>query len=78
MEEPVEKRPKELAFTKESALADIASSIGNIANTLNSINKSYSDILSVNTTVVKCLVNAEKREKAINVNKEDINLTKEK
>jgi len=68
MEQPT----KRIRFSKESAVADIASSIDHIANSMKSISESYSDILRINTAVVTYLRNVERREKAVNQIAEDI------
>ncbi|KAL0107693.1 hypothetical protein PUN28_014771 [Cardiocondyla obscurior] len=62
----MEQQVKRFKFTKESAIADIASSIDQIANSVQSIGETYKDILGINATVVTYLRNTEKREKAVN------------
>ncbi|EZA50608.1 hypothetical protein X777_10959 [Ooceraea biroi] len=64
MEQPA----KRFKLTEESTIADIASSIDHIANSLKSISESYSELLRVNKTVVTYLRNAEKHKDNYNIN----------
>lgn len=58
---------KRIKFTRESAITDIASSLDGTANSVQSMSENFSDILKVNTSVVRYLQNVERRKKALEV-----------
>ncbi|CAL1685346.1 unnamed protein product [Lasius platythorax] len=67
-----EQQKKRFKFTEEMAIADIASSIGHITKSIESMSESYSKILKINKNVVTYLQKAEKREKGMNQTVADI------
>ncbi|GAB1865834.1 BLOC-1-related complex subunit 7 [Camponotus japonicus] len=62
----IEQQRKRSKITKEMPIADIASSIGHITKSIESMSASYSEILRINKNVVTYLQKVEESEKGIN------------
>lgn len=62
----IEQQRKRSKFTNEMAITEIASSIGHITKSIESMSESYSEILRINKNVVSYLQKVEKHKKGIN------------
>ncbi|EFN73492.1 hypothetical protein EAG_09509 [Camponotus floridanus] len=74
----IEQERKRSKITKETSIADIASSIGHITKSIESMSANYSEILRINKNVVTYLQKVEESEKGINHIVADTSIDKSK